>query len=157
MAAFWEWLAALPPAVALQRSGTAYLLVNAAHILSIGVLVGSIASLDLRLLGAFRHVPVNVVAPFLSRMAAWGLGAAAITGLWLFSVRPDEYASNTAFLAKLAVVAMGVANALWLHRARTWIPLAREGIVPPSVRGHAAASLMLWAGAVIAGRWIGFL
>ena len=157
MAPLWEWLAALPPAVMLQRSGVAYLLVNALHILSFGVLVGAIASLDLRLLGAFAQVPAAIVAPFLSRIAAWGLALAAATGMWLFSVQPAEYAANPAFLAKLGIVAAGMANALGLHRRKTWALLAREGRVTPAVRLHAAVSLASWAGAVVAGRWIGFL
>ena len=40
-----------PGAVLLQQSGTAYLLVNAAHILGLAMLVGGILPLDLRLIG----------------------------------------------------------------------------------------------------------
>ena len=76
-----ELLAALgrwPGAVLLQQNGTLYLLVNASHILGIALLVGGILSLDLRLMGFFRLVPVAVVAPFLSRIAAGGLGLAGV-------------------------------------------------------------------------------
>lgn len=65
-----EWLQATLPAATLRRSGTLYMVVNAAHILAIGLLVGAILPLDLRLAGFFRKVPVEILAPFLSRAAA---------------------------------------------------------------------------------------
>ena len=71
-----EWIGAWPGAVLLQRSGTAYLLVNAAHILGVGLVVGAILPLDLRLLGFYRRVPLEVVGPFLSRAAAAGVALA---------------------------------------------------------------------------------
>jgi hypothetical protein len=43
-----DWIGAWPGAVLLQRSGTIYLFVNAAHIASIGLLIGGILPLDLR-------------------------------------------------------------------------------------------------------------
>ena len=49
-----EQLETLPPSIWLRRSGTLYLMVNAAHIGSIGLLIGSIVPLDLRLLGLIR-------------------------------------------------------------------------------------------------------
>lgn len=48
-----EWLAATTLAVELRRSATLYMFVNAAHILAIGLLVGAILPLDLRLAGFF--------------------------------------------------------------------------------------------------------
>ena len=152
-----EWLGGLPFALLLQRSGTLYLLVNAAHIAAIGLLVGTIVSLDLRMLGAFRAVPLAVLAPFLSRMATGGLALAILTGVLLFSVRPVEYAENPAFLAKLVLVALGVLNALWLHAGRHWRGVLSGQQVHAVARLHALASLLLWPGAIVAGRWIGFL
>jgi hypothetical protein len=157
LAQLWTWLGALPHAVLLQRSGTLYLLVNAAHIAALGLLVGSIVSLDLRLLGCFRTVPLAELGPFLSRMAAWGLGLAVLTGFLLFSVRPAEYADNVAFLCKVGLVGVGVVNACWLHGGQRWRRTIDAGMATVGVRAHAACSLLLWLGAVVAGRWIGFL
>lgn len=152
-----EWLEGLPFAVLLRRSGTLYLLVNAAHITAIGLLVGAIVSLDLRMLGAFRAVPLGAIAAFLSRMAASGLALAILTGLLLFSVRPAEYVANPAFLAKLGLIALGVLNALWLHAGRHWHGVLSGKPAHIVARAHALASLLLWVGALVAGRWIGFL
>src|SRR5262245_53411493 len=99
-----EALAAWPIAALLRRSTAAYAAVNAAHIFSIGLLVGSIATLDLRLLGAFRHAPLGALSGPLTKVAAIGLLLAIATGFLLFSVRPLTYAANPAFLAKVSLV-----------------------------------------------------
>lgn len=152
-----EWLAATMLAVELRRSATLYMFVNAAHILAIGLLVGAILPLDLRLAGFFGKVPVEVVAPFLSRSAGIGLALAFLTGFCLFSVRPGEYAANPAFLAKLGLIAFGILNVLLVHAGPGWRAAMTIGIVRPAMRFSAALSAMIWIAAVVAGRWIGFL
>lgn len=148
----WTALSSIPPAVFLQRNGTAYLLLNAAHIVSLGVLIGTIVTLDLRLLGVFRSIPLQALWAPLSRMAAGGLGLAALTGLMLFTVNASDYAENRALQVKLLLIMVGVSNAFWLHKRHQ-----RQPAITPATQLHAAASLLVWLGAVVAGRWIGFL
>ena len=107
-----------PGAIFLRRFQMAYLLVNAAHILSIGLLFGAIVTLDLKILGLFKQYPITVLGPPLSRVAAAGVALAAVTGLMLFSVRPMAYLQNTAFLIKIGLIGLGVINALVLSRNR---------------------------------------
>lgn len=145
-----------PGAVLLQRNGTAYLLVNASHILGIALLIGAILPLDLRLLGIFRSVPVAILAPVLSRMAGIGLGLALVTGAWLFTVRPVEYARNAAFLWKLGLLALALANIALQHRSAAYAR-ALAGEITAAVRWRAGASITLWLSVLLAGRWIGFL
>ena len=52
-----------PIAVLLRGSSVVYLLVNAAHILFIGLLLGAIVTLDLRLLGAFPRSLEGLLDP----------------------------------------------------------------------------------------------
>lgn len=155
-----EFLAALsqwPPAVALRGSLWLYPLVNAAHIFSIGLIIGSIVTLDLRLIGAFRTVPLATLATPLTRMAATGVVLAAFTGFLLFSVRPQNYVANPAFLIKLALVALGIVNALVLHTGKSWRAALEAGTAPSSAKLAALFSILIWAAAVLAGRWIGFV
>ena len=91
-------------AAALRQSRIAYPLLNAAHIMSIGLLLGSIVTLDLRLLGLFRGFPIAGFGPPLWRVAAFGLILAMVTGFLLFSTRPLTYAGNPAFLPKLVLL-----------------------------------------------------
>jgi hypothetical protein len=142
-----------PGAVWLQQSATAYLLVNAAHILGIGILLGGIVPLDLRILGLFRHYPLEVVGPFLTRTASTGLGIAIATGLWLFTVKPAEYLANEAFRWKIALLTIALTNVVLQLRG------SNASLNHPSLatRMSAGLSIVLWLSALLAGRWIGFL
>ncbi|AIC26348.1 DUF2214 domain-containing protein [Rhizobium sophoriradicis] len=157
MIAVLEWLSATMPAVALRRSATLYMFVNAGHILSIGLLVGAILPLDLRLAGCFRKVPAEIIAPFLSRAAGVGLAAAVVTGFCLFSVRAVEYAANPAFLTKLVLIGLGLLNLLAVHLGQGWKTLIATGLIRHGLRFSAALSAATWIAALLAGRWIGFL
>lgn len=153
LAALGDW----PGAVLLRRSTTVYLLVNATHILAIGLLVGAIVTLDLRLLGFFRAHPLAHLAPPLRRVAGSGLVLAIATGFLLFTTRPPAYLENPAFLAKLGLLAFGLLNIAVVHRRQHWRHAVEGGIVHGQLRVAALVSLLVWVGAVIAGRWIGFL
>jgi len=157
MAAWLDALGHWPGALWLQRSGTAYLFVNAAHILGIGLLVGAILPLDLRLAGLIRAAPLAVLAPFLTRAAACGLALALLTGAWLFTVKPLEYAANPALLWKLGLLALALANIALQHRGAALASALATERVPLRVRASALASFMLWLSVLVAGRWIGFV
>jgi hypothetical protein len=137
----------------LRESPTAYLFVNAAHILGIGILLGAILPLDLRLIGLFRGFPLEVLCPFLTRAAATGLALAAFTGLWLFSVKPAEYWANAAFRWKLVLLMLALVNVAVQHRPSK----VQRADVSTAMRVSACVSLSLWLAVLIAGRWIGFL
>jgi len=147
-----EAIGGWPGALWLRQSPTAYLFVNAAHILGTGLLLGAILPLDLRLLGFFRRFPVEVLGPFLVRCAATGLSLALLAGAWLFSVKPHDYLANAAFRWKLVLLALALVNVglqHWGTRGGLQISLA--------VRIRAGISLCLWLSVLVAGRWIGFL
>ena len=152
-----EALGSWPGAILLQRSGTAYLFVNAGHILGIALLIGAILPLDLRLLGVWGRAPLSVVGPFLSRTAGTGLGLAVVTGAWLFTVRPAEYVANPAFLAKMGLLATAAANIAVQHRAHSFASAIDGETVRPRVRALAGLSAALWLAVLVAGRWIGFV
>jgi hypothetical protein len=150
---FLEAIGSWPGALWLRQSATAYLFVNAAHILGIGLLLGSILPLDLRLLGFFRRFPLEVLRPFLVRVAATGLALAVVTGLWLFSVNPVEYVTNEALRWKAALLLLALVNVTFQHRNTN----SGAPVLTPATRLRAALSLSLWLSVLVAGRWIGFL
>jgi hypothetical protein len=151
-----EAIAAWPGAALLRQSSLTYLFVNAAHILSITLLLGPILVLDGRLLGAFRTVPVAVIGPPLVRVAKLGAVLAVLTGVTLFTVRPADYLDNPAFLAKLALLGLAFANAIALDRSRAWRDALAGNTDAAHLRLQAAASIILWLAVLTAGRWIGF-
>lgn len=152
LAALGGW----PGARWLRASWIAYLLVNAAHILGVALLLGSILVLDLRLLGGLRQVPLAVIAPLHTRVAAIGVGLAVLTGLWLFTVRPAEYAENPAFLVKQALLTAALVNVGLQHATPAYRRALTGEPLTGGVRVSAAASALLWLAILVAGRWIGF-
>jgi hypothetical protein len=132
----------------LRLSVWLYPAVNALHILGIALLVGGILPLDLRRLGVWPGVPLPALERVLTRSAAAGLGLAVTTGALLFSVSATDYAALDVFALKMAVVALGLANALWARqRVRRGRPVA----------GFALVSLCAWLAALGLGRAIGYL
>jgi hypothetical protein len=146
------WVAAAPSLI-----NPVYPWISAGHILALALLVGAIATLDLRLLGAFRATPVAHLARPLVRVAGVGLLLAVLTGLLLFSVQPDHYLGNAAFLAKLGIVAAGILHALVVRALPGWRDVLCGSPVPGTLRLAGGVSLATWVAAVFAGRWIAFL
>jgi hypothetical protein len=154
---FLQALSEWPGAAMLRRFQIVYLLVNAAHILSVGLVFGTIIALDLRILGLFKQYPIGTLGPPLSRVAAVGVALAILTGLMLFSVRPIAYIHNSAFLIKVGIVGLAIANALLLNHNRHWRIALMNSEPSRRVQLSALLSITLWVSAVVAGRWIGFL
>ena len=137
----------------LRGSRWTYAGVNAAHILAIALLVGSVVPLNLRLLGVWRGVSREAVVRVLAPVAASGLALALLTGSLLFSVRAREYGAVGFLQLKLAFITVGVLATLALCRTHGF--LLRDA---PRTRlaGHAVLSMVCWLGALVCGRLIAF-
>lgn len=157
MTGFLQAVGSWSGAVLLREYWIGYLVVNAAHILGIGLLIGAILPLDLLLLRSAHGRDLPVLGPFLVRAAATGAALAVTTGLVLFSVKPVEYAENPAFLFKAALLALATCNIALQHSGERFNTALRRGQPPVRVRALAAASAILWLSIVVAGRWIGFV
>jgi hypothetical protein len=157
-----EWMAALEAtglAVALRNSVWTYPLVNAGHILGVALLVGGIVPLDLRLMNIWRPAPLGVMWRIGTRTAGAGLALTVACGLLLFIARAGAYAGSSIFLAKMAVVAVGMVNIIALH----WIAPAhrwQHDDGPPhlglGVRVAAGLSMSAWLAALVLGRLVGY-
>lgn len=155
MSAAFQWIEALPLVRMIVTVPGLYPVISALHILGIALLVGCIATVDLRLLGVFS-AKLDEALPGLIRVALTGFAVAVTTGLLLASVRIGNYASNPAFVTKMAILLAAGTNALLLRlAARSADVRHRLG----TFRGRLAAglSLALWTSAVFSGRWIAFI
>lgn len=157
MTGFLQAIAGWSGAALLQEYWIGYLVVNAAHILGIGLLLGAILPLDLLLLRPAHGRDLPVLGPFLVRTAATGAVLAVTTGLWLFSVKPVEYAENPAFLFKAGLLVLATCNIALQHSDERFNTALRSGQPPVRVRALAAVSAILWLSVLVAGRWIGFV
>ena len=144
---------------ALRLSDFAYPLVNAAHIMGLALLFGTIVALDLRLMGFWRSVPLEPLARILLPVAIGGLTTAILTGALLFSVHAVKYAGIGVFQLKLALIAAALLNVLLLHRSAAWISATGQpgGALPIRLRAAALLSISLWGAVILCGRLIAYL
>lgn len=149
----------LEPVAALRASRWVYPVVNAAHIAGLALLVGAIAPLDLRLLGAWRSVPLHLLARVLQPVAAAGLALAVAAGLAMFAVSATKYVATPVFLVKLVLITAALANAVLLRRHRDWVLVRVPGLAAepgPRLKAAAALSLGLWLAIILCGRFIAY-
>ena len=144
-------------ASALRQSDIGYPLVGSAHILGLGLLVGSIVTLDLRILNIIKRGTLSELAPLLSRVAACGFMLAILTGGLLFSVQPAHYLGNSAFLLKLALISLALINVALVHSLPPWRAILAGQPATLLLKLSALISLTLWLAIVTAGRWIAFV
>jgi hypothetical protein len=146
------WLAATDGSVALRESLWVYPLVETAHVVAIMLFVGTIAMVDLRLLGrAFTDTPVSEV---MARLPPWtiaGFVVMAVTGALLFYAIPVRTFHSVWFRLKVVLLVAAAINAFVFHRR--W---GREPVPPRAARITATVSLTTWAGVIVAGRMIAY-
>jgi hypothetical protein len=155
LASLLEWIEALYLVRLIVTVPGLYPAISALHILGIGLLVGCIAVVDLRLLGVLGS-PFDEALAGLVRVALTGFAVAVLTGLLLVSVRIGSYAGNPAFIAKMAILLSAGTNAVAL-RVTAGSSNIKMLVGTPQGRLAAGLSLTLWGGAVFSGRWIAFL
>lgn len=156
------WLIALEQSglgAAMRQSEMLYPAAEVLHILGFVLMAGSIIGFDLRILGVNRRLPAPVFARHNVPLAMIGFAVAAPTGFMLFATEATSIAVNTAFQAKLALIALGLVNAGLFHLG-PWKELDRwgNGVTAPGLaRVGAVISLLAWTGAIIGGRLIAYL
>ena len=144
----------------MRSSGVwAYGVVNLVHILGIATLFGSVLAFDLRLLGAWRGVPLAALERPTLTLAAVGFVVAAGSGTALISTNGSEYVGNPFLVAKLVAIALALANVAAAQFLPAWRTRRAEPHGPKQrvgLRLVGAASLACWLAAVAAGRMIGY-
>ena len=159
ISAFTEWLAATPWSVGLHESLYAYTWIETAHVIAITLFVGTIAMVDLRLLGlAWREVPISQMNARILPWTVTGFVVMLVTGLLLFYAIPVRTWHSLWFRAKLVLLIIGAVNVWVFHRR---VERDREHwdtapVPPASARAAAVISLTVWMGVIIMGRMIAY-
>jgi hypothetical protein len=125
------------------------------HTFGLALLVGANVVVDLRLLGVARDMPLAPLKRLFPIM--WiGFAMNAVTGVLLVLAYPTKSLTNPDFYAKLTVIGFAV----WvMHRIRKQVfddsSLSEADMM---ARGAALAkwSLLLWFGAITAGRLLAY-
>ena len=136
----------------------AYPIAEAVHIVGLALLFGSIAIVDLRLIGAGRRVPAAALVSYSVPWSLLGFALAATSGLMMFTAHASEFIEQPVFLLKMALIFTAGVNAAVLRvgvlqRASQW-PV--DALPPPRVRIAAALSLVLWIGVITCGRLLAY-
>lgn len=156
---FATWLAEQPVSIGLHESFYLYNWIETAHVMTLMLSLGMLAVIDLRLLGlCLANVPASTIAQRLDKPMLIGFSVMLITGLLLFTAVPVRTTQSLWFRIKMILLVAACINA-WLFRrkmveaAQTW-DLAPTP--PRRMRIAGAASLALWSGVIVTGRFIAY-
>lgn len=134
----------------------AYPTVLTLHTVGLAVVVGLSAVIDLRLLGVARRVPLATLMPAF-RLIAWGFLLNAVTGLLLLIADATMKMRQPVLYVKLALIALGLWCAILARHEMRRDEASMVFAVSPRAAVIAMASLLLWAGAITAGRLMAYL
>jgi hypothetical protein len=136
--------------------------VETVHIVGIGLLFGSIAVLDLRLLGFSRKIPVTTLA---KHVLPWTAGSFLLiipSGLLMFTAHASEFIDSPVFVLKMCLIMAAGLNAALFHTitfrtADVWdSEEMRKLPPPPSARAAGAVSLLIWISVIACGRLLAY-
>ena len=139
-----------------------YPAVEVVHIVGIGLLFGSIAVLDLRLLGFSRSVSAQKLA---RHVLPWSAGSFLLivpSGLAMFSAHASEFIQSEVFVVKMLLILAAGVNAALFHSitfrtADVWDSKEMRKLPPPpSARAAGAVSLLLWISVIACGRLLAY-
>lgn len=155
------WLEGSALGEAVRGAGVwTYGWVNLAHIIGIAMLFGAVLLLDLRLLGAWRSIPLPLIARPTVPLAAIGFVVAVLSGSTMLTVNATGYEGNPFLYAKLPLIGIGLVNVAVVQRLAAWRRALAAEIPRPGDEGVLAAagatSLAIWLGVVGCGRMIGY-
>jgi hypothetical protein len=147
-----------PFALAIAESTWLFPIFETIHVLALTLVVGSVAMMDLRLLGiGSRDRSVSELTRSVLPWTWAAFAVAAICGLLLFSSKAATYYANVPFRIKMVCLALAAVNMLVFHFVTERNLAAWDtGKTPPSARAAGVISLVLWVVIVATGRWIGF-
>ena len=158
--ALCKWLDQTAVGAAVRESLWLFPAIETVHLLGMAALVGTVAALDLRLLGwAMRRERVSAWAAKLLPWAWAGFAVQVVTGALLFSSEAVKVFSNPAFRLKMLLIFLAGMHALIFH----WIVYRDVAnwddstLLPMKARVAGFVSILLWVGIVAAGRFIGFV
>ena len=135
-------------------------LLESIHVIAAAMVVGTILWVDLRLIGvAAVQYPITTMS---RELVPWTWGAfvvATITGIGMFITRAASHVLNPAFQSKIVLLVLAGLNMAYFH-FKLYKDIAQcDSLAVTSIQLKivGSLSLFLWAGVMLAGRWIGHI
>lgn len=153
-----RWLQDLNFPTQIRESDWLFPTIETVHVLALVLVVGSIMTVDLRLLGvANKERPFSQVA---AEMLPWSwraFGVAAVAGFLMFSSKALTYYGDIPFRIKMLCLVLAGINMALFHSVGTRRLAEWDNGKPPwPARIAGGTSLLLWILIVASGRWVGF-
>jgi hypothetical protein len=144
--------------VAMRQSLWLYPIVEIVHLAGIGLLFGSIAILDLRLLGLSRDVPVRRLAAHVLPWTAASFLLIVPSGLAMFTAHAGDFIASPVFALKMGLILAAGVNAAVFHAGvmRTASDWDVNRAPPRAARRAAALSLLAWVSVIACGRLLAY-
>jgi hypothetical protein len=150
---FFEWLTTTPWANFMNGPEWAFPVVQSIHFMGFALSVGTIAIVDLRLLGlGMGRQTASELAADLDPWTWSGFAVMLITGALMFSPDAVSYRSNPSFQFKMACLSLALLFHFTIHRK-----VSSSVASPIAARLAGGLSLTLWTAVVGGGRMIAFV
>ena len=152
-----DWLQNTSLAMWVLTSDYGYYICLAGHAIGMAVVAGTMFMVSLRILGYSRSQPLVNFNP-LFKIAWAGFALNFVTGAMLFAANGVNLMGNTAFLTKIALIAVGGVAVYALMGAVKAEPALDipMGVASKKTKALAVLTLSCWCAAIVAGRIIGY-
>ena len=154
-----QWLNDTSLATAIRESELMFPLIETVHVLAITLLAGTVAIVDLRLLGVIlKKEQVSEIAGRVLPLTWIGLALMFVSGFLLFLAEALKSYGNPAFRLKILLLLLAGLNPLIFHSTiyRSVAAWDRAPVTPWRARLTAVLSLTLWSGIIVSGRAIAY-
>ncbi|PYU20932.1 MAG: hypothetical protein DMG30_19350 [Acidobacteria bacterium] len=152
---FFQWCEQSGIGEAIRRSAWLFPLIEAIHLLGLGLIGGAVLVVDLRLLGlGLRRQSVAQLARDAQPWLIGSLVLMIITGSLLFLSEAIKCYYHPAFWLKMTSLFLAIVFTFTVQRKVTMADQTR--VRPLWGKVVALVSVLLWSGVGIGGRWIGF-
>ena len=151
----FEWFYATPVGETIRNSVWLFPVIEAFHLIGLGVIGGAVLLVNLRLLGV--GLTRQPVAQLSAEAHPWLLGALALmfaSGFPLFLSEATKAYYSFAFWVKMTCLLLVLVFTFTIHRRVTEGGFAEGN--PQLAKLTGIISLVLWFGVAWGGRWIGF-
>jgi len=153
LASIFEWLTTSPWAKAMNGPEWAFPVVQSLHFIGFAFSIGTIAIVDLRLLGwGMRRQSAAELAADLDPWTWAGFAIMLITGPLMFSADAVQYHHNPSFQFKMVCLLVALLFHFTIYRKIT-----RSDASPFAAKFAGGLSLVLWTAVVAGGRMIAFV
>lgn len=135
----------------------AYPTILTLHTIGLGIVVGASAVIDFRLLGFAPRMRIPLLSP-LFRIIWSAFLLNLLTGCLLFMSDATTKSKQPVFYIKLTLIGLALWNMSVVRRAVLGnLEHGASAVVPARYKRLAVLSLLLWAGAITAGRLMAYL